>query len=62
MCTEGGANAIRKDPKSFARIQWDTWSAVGWFDDKEFDLTARSFANSDWAAASHPGARLIAKL
>jgi pimeloyl-ACP methyl ester carboxylesterase len=24
MCLEGGAEAVHRDPKSFARIQWDT--------------------------------------
>jgi nucleotide-binding universal stress UspA family protein len=35
----------------FARIQWDTWSPPGWFDDAEFDETARSFGNPDWVVA-----------
>ena len=25
--------AVRADPAGFARIQWDTWSPLGWFDD-----------------------------
>jgi pimeloyl-ACP methyl ester carboxylesterase len=41
---------VRRDPKGFARIQWDTWSPPGWFDDAEFDATARSFENPDWCA------------
>ena len=35
-------------PIGFARVQWDTWSPPGWFDDEEFDATARSFENPDW--------------
>jgi pimeloyl-ACP methyl ester carboxylesterase len=50
MCTDGGAEAVRKDPIGFARIQWDTWSPSGWFDDAEFARTAESFTSPDWAA------------
>ena len=54
MCTDGGAEAVRKDPIGFARIQWETWSPPGsplaWFDDAEFDHTAESFRSPDWAA------------
>jgi pimeloyl-ACP methyl ester carboxylesterase len=49
MCLDSGAEAVRADPKGFARIQWDTWSPPGWFDDSEFEETAKSFANPDWA-------------
>lgn len=52
-----GAEAVRRDPKGFARIQWDTWSPPGWFDDAEFDATARSFENPDWAAITLHGYR-----
>jgi len=50
MCTDGGAAAVRKDPSGFARIQWETWSPPGWFDEAEFARTAESFASPDWAA------------
>jgi pimeloyl-ACP methyl ester carboxylesterase len=50
MCTEAGAAAVRQDPSGFARIQWDTWSPSGWFDDAEFAATAASFVDPDWAA------------
>jgi pimeloyl-ACP methyl ester carboxylesterase len=50
MCTGGGATAVRKDPIGFARIQWETWSPPGWFDDAEFARTAESFSSPDWAA------------
>ncbi len=49
LCVEAGAAAVRADPKGFARLLWDTWSPPGWFDDAEFDVTARSFENPDWA-------------
>jgi pimeloyl-ACP methyl ester carboxylesterase len=49
LCVEGGVAAVRADPKGFARLLWDTWSPAGWFDDAEFDATARSFENPDWA-------------
>ena len=39
---------MRRDPLGFARIQWDTWSQPGWFDDAEFAATAESFTNPDW--------------
>lgn len=50
MATERGAETVGKDPRAFARIQWETWSPRGWFSDAEFDATARSFANPDWPA------------
>jgi len=48
MTTDQGAEAVRADPKSFARQQWNTWSPPGWFDDAEFEATATSFENGDW--------------
>jgi pimeloyl-ACP methyl ester carboxylesterase len=50
MYSEAGMQAVRDDPAGFARIQWDTWSPPGWFDDDEFRATARSFENPDWVA------------
>ena len=57
MALDKGADAVRRDPKGFARIQWDTWSPPGWFDDAEFDATARSFDNPDWCAITLNGYR-----
>ena len=37
-------------PVGFARLQWDTWSSPGWFDEVEFARTAESFSDPDWAA------------
>jgi pimeloyl-ACP methyl ester carboxylesterase len=52
MHLDAGARAVAADPIAFARIQWDTWSPPGWFDDDEFDATARSFRNPDWVAVT----------
>jgi pimeloyl-ACP methyl ester carboxylesterase len=48
MTTDSGAEAVRADPKGFARQQWETWSPPGWFDEAEFKDTAKSFENPDW--------------
>lgn len=48
MYVDAGARALASDPIGFARIQWKTWSPPGWFDENEFDATARSFLNPDW--------------
>jgi pimeloyl-ACP methyl ester carboxylesterase len=50
MCTEAGAAAVRQAPVDFARLQWDTWSPPGWFDEAEFAATAAHFTQPDWAA------------
>jgi pimeloyl-ACP methyl ester carboxylesterase len=52
MCIEEGANAVRQDPVGFARIQWDSWSPPGWFDEREFLATAASFTNPDWVSVT----------
>jgi len=50
QCIDDGAEAVRRDPVGFARIQWDTWSPPGWFDEDEFAATAEGFSDSDWVA------------
>jgi pimeloyl-ACP methyl ester carboxylesterase len=50
MCTEGGAAAVRRDPVGFSKMQWDSWSPSGWYEEGEFLKTAESFRNPDWAA------------
>ncbi len=50
QCIDGGVEAVRRDPVGFARIQWNTWSPPGWFDEAEFIATADSFKDPDWAA------------
>jgi len=57
LALDGGPSALRADPKGFARIQWDTWSPPGWFDEGEFAATARSFENPDWVAITPHGYR-----
>jgi pimeloyl-ACP methyl ester carboxylesterase len=49
MCTQAGADAVRRDPVGFARIQWETWSPPGWFTASEFESAARAFASPDFA-------------
>jgi pimeloyl-ACP methyl ester carboxylesterase len=48
MSLDGAPDAVAADPAGFARIQWDTWSPPGWFDEAEFAATARAFENPDW--------------
>jgi pimeloyl-ACP methyl ester carboxylesterase len=50
QCIGQGAEAVRKDPVGFARIQWDTWSPRGWFGEAEFGATSEHFGTRDWAA------------
>jgi pimeloyl-ACP methyl ester carboxylesterase len=50
QCLDGGVEALRKDPVGFARIQWETWSRPGWFDENEFRVTSESFLHPDWTA------------
>jgi len=57
MCTEGGASAVRRDPVGFSKLQWDTWSPSGWYEEEEFLKTAESFRNPDWAAITLHGYR-----
>jgi pimeloyl-ACP methyl ester carboxylesterase len=49
MSTQRGAEFVRRQPKAFARHQWDTWGPPGWFTNAEFERTAESFENPDWA-------------
>jgi pimeloyl-ACP methyl ester carboxylesterase len=57
MSLDAGPAAVAADPKGFARIQWDTWSPPGWFDEAEFDATARAFDNPDWVPVTLNGYR-----
>lgn len=50
MSVDRGAEAVAEDPKGFARLQWETWSPPGWFDEATFEAVARSFENPDWLA------------
>lgn len=57
MALDDAPAAIAADPKGFARLQWDTWSPPGWFDDDEFALTAAAFDNPDWVPITLNGYR-----
>ncbi|MDE1184303.1 alpha/beta hydrolase [Paraburkholderia sp.] len=57
MSLDDGPAVIAADPRGFARIQWDTWSPPGWFDDAEFAATATAFDNPDWVAITLNGYR-----
>jgi pimeloyl-ACP methyl ester carboxylesterase len=48
QCTDAGAEAVRRDPIGFARIQWETWSPKGWFTDEDFELASTHFDKPDW--------------
>jgi pimeloyl-ACP methyl ester carboxylesterase len=52
QCVDGGAEAIHQDPVGFARIQWDTWSPPGWFEEGDFARAAQSFSHPDWLAVT----------
>jgi pimeloyl-ACP methyl ester carboxylesterase len=49
IALEGGADAVRNEREALTRLLWKTWGPPAWFDDAAFELTARSFANPDWA-------------
>jgi len=45
-----GADLVRSHRRELTRYMWDIWGAPGWtIADDEFDLTAESFENPDWA-------------
>src|ERR1700680_3406851 len=48
MATKRGRQMVRSNGKAFARAQWDNWSPPGWFNDVDFERTAKSFENPDW--------------
>ena len=45
---DAGAAAVARDPVGFARVQWDTWSPAGWYEEAEFAATAAAFAEPDF--------------
>jgi pimeloyl-ACP methyl ester carboxylesterase len=57
LCLDQGAAAVSRDPVAFARLQWETWSPPGWYDDAEFAATAESFRNPDWVPITLNGYR-----
>ena len=48
MATARGEQAVRSDPRGFARVHWENWSPPSWFDEATFQHVARSFDNPDW--------------
>src|SRR4029077_15578607 len=48
MTTKRGRQVVRSNGKAFARTQWENWSPPGWFNDADFEQTAKSFENPDW--------------
>jgi pimeloyl-ACP methyl ester carboxylesterase len=50
LSVDRGCQSFVESPKAFARLQWDTWSPAGWFDDALFDEVAHSFENPDFVA------------
>jgi pimeloyl-ACP methyl ester carboxylesterase len=52
QATKRGTKAVAEDPKTFARIMWETWSPPGWFDERNFRTVAASFTNPDWATVT----------
>jgi pimeloyl-ACP methyl ester carboxylesterase len=45
---DAGAAAVGRDPIGFARVQWDTWSPAGWYEESEFTATAKAFEHPDF--------------
>jgi pimeloyl-ACP methyl ester carboxylesterase len=52
MTFDGGAEALRDDPIGFDRLQWDTWSPPGWYDEADFVEASESVRNPDWVAVT----------
>jgi pimeloyl-ACP methyl ester carboxylesterase len=46
---ERGARLLREDRRRVTHYIWETWGPPGWFTEAEFDATAPSFDNPDWA-------------
>lgn len=49
MALDFGEAAVRNDRKALTRFLWETWSPNWQISDAEFDVTAKSFDNPDWA-------------
>jgi len=49
MALDFGEVAVRNDRKALTRFLWETWSPNWQINDAEFDATAKSFDNPDWA-------------
>ena len=49
MATPRGEKVVREDRRNFTRHVWDIWMPFWKPTEEEFDATARSFDNPDWA-------------
>jgi len=49
MALDFGEAAVRNDRQTLTRFLWKTWSPDWHFSDAEFEATAKSFENPDWA-------------
>jgi len=52
VATEQGRAAIMRDRRRMARYLWQTWSPGWQFTDEEFERSAASWDNDDWAPIS----------
>jgi pimeloyl-ACP methyl ester carboxylesterase len=48
MNTPKGRVAVDKDRMAFTRMMWDLWAPEGWYEQAEFEETAKAFDNPDW--------------
>ena len=48
LCTKPGELSFRSDPVAYGRAQWDAWSPKGWYDQSEFQATAKSWTGRDF--------------
>jgi pimeloyl-ACP methyl ester carboxylesterase len=49
MALDFGEAVVRNERRAFTRFLWETWSPNWQISDAEFDATAKSFDNPDWA-------------
>jgi pimeloyl-ACP methyl ester carboxylesterase len=49
LALDRGADAVRHEREALTRFLWTTWGPAAWIADAAFEVTARSFANPDWA-------------
>jgi len=49
MAVDRGEQAVRSDRRAFTRFLWETWSPNWNFSEADFERSAASFDNPDWA-------------
>jgi pimeloyl-ACP methyl ester carboxylesterase len=49
MALDRGADLVRNDRRAFTRYIWSIWNPNWAISDKDFEATAASFENPDWA-------------